>query len=636
MMNYSLFYKVVLFLFLLNFKLSGQVQLLPLENNPVILNYNHKNASRLKNNQNCTTLTLNLPFFEDFSRSTSIYPNCEKWQDNHAYINQTMANNPPSIGIATLDGLNPEGRPYDSLSDPNTAFPADTLTSQLIDLSGKTAANNIIFSYFYQPQGLADRPEINDSLLLEFMDNSGNWQLIQKHPGVSNLVSQLEIPTFSQGFVMVKDSAYFHSGFQFRFRNRASICGNNDHWHLDHLYLDENRTDTTAPVYYSDVSFTKVPVSAFKKYTAIPWNHFSPSLWNDTLSMRTFNHSNQSGPLDRTYIVEDTSNLGTALINVATPSFNYQPSPNFRDSYDTVLSGSFGTFNPTGPTLLKSTYTIDNPTAFQNNPIFAKNDTTFRYTVLDNYFAYDDGIPEMRAILQGVGTQLAVEFKTIVDDTLRGIYFHLPYYLNRNAEQDFINVKVWVDNLNNEIYSRDIYRLNYEEGFGGLHYVQLVDFNDSITPIPLAANTTFYVGWQQASTTPVPVGVDRSVDRDDRTFIKIGGNNWINTDINSAVMLRPLLSLDSSPNVISTEQIPANKFDFIIFPNPGEDIINLICDENSLDSKAKISIYNQTGQKIIEKNFSKQLDISNLSAGLYFIELNSIQNGNQVKKFIKK
>jgi hypothetical protein len=352
--------------------------------------------------------------------------------------------------------------------------------------------------------------------------------------------------------------------------------------------------------------------------------------------MRTFNHSSQSGTLDRTYTIEDTANLGNFFMNVATPSFNYLPSPNIRDSYDTILSGSFGAFAPTGPTQLRSRYTIDNPTAFQGNPLFVNSDTAYRYTTLDNYFAYDDGTPEMRAFLQGIGTQLAVEYKTTVDDTLRGIYFHLPHYINRNAEDDFINVKVWVDNLQNEVFSRDILRLRYVGGFGGMYYVKLADFAGVPTPIGLAANTTFYIGWQQASTVPVPVGVDRSIDRDDVTFVKVGGNAWQNTDINCAVMIRPVLSPDENPLLIPVENIePTKNISLIIFPNPSDAVFNLDC-ENCIGENYSIKVHNSLGQQVLQKEFTNQLDLGTFPNGLYFISLYDNQKAVVSQRILKK
>ncbi|MBT8219863.1 MAG: hypothetical protein KJP00_08560, partial [Bacteroidia bacterium] len=52
-----------------------------------------------------------LPFLEDFATS-EVLPNEAIWQNNDVFINKTMGINPPSIGIATFDGIDKNGRPY--------------------------------------------------------------------------------------------------------------------------------------------------------------------------------------------------------------------------------------------------------------------------------------------------------------------------------------------------------------------------------------------------------------------------------------------------------------------------------------------------------------------------------------------
>jgi hypothetical protein len=110
--------------------------------------------------------TLELPFWDDFSKST-LYPSVDLWIDFDVYINNTNADNPPSNGIATLDALNVNGEIY-SYADYLTPFIADSLTSKPINLN-YDAGENIYLSFFYRPQGiLNDAPEKNDSLILEF------------------------------------------------------------------------------------------------------------------------------------------------------------------------------------------------------------------------------------------------------------------------------------------------------------------------------------------------------------------------------------------------------------------------------------------------------------------------------------
>ncbi len=548
------------------------LSLQPLDDNGQLLP--RASASHLRQTRSCPATVLTLPFFDDFSRLDSLFPACERWADHQAIIGTAIAYNPPSIGTATLDGLNQYGQPYNRLANPNLPNPADTLTSQPIDLSGYTINSNVFISYYYQPQGLGDRPEISDSLTLEFKNSLGEWQQVRQYAGLSNAQLPATVsPDFVQDFLHISDTQYLHADFQFRFRNQGSITGNNDHWHIDYVYIDANRNMTGA-ITYPDVAFTHIPVSPLKRYTAMPFEHFRDTMFNDTLLMRTRNLGAISGTLDRLYTVEEL-HTATSLLSTPLPALTYAPSPNADDALTGSFIGTFGAYAPTDTATLLSTYTILNPTDFQNNPLFAHSDTVRRCTPLGNYFAYDDGIAEARIIAEQVGTQVAVEFQTTQEDTLRGIYFHLPYYINRNAEQDFINVKVWLGDLNNEVFSRDIYRLRYTADFNGLHYVPLSDFADSLTPLYLPANTRFYVGWQQASTISVPVGFDKSNDASQYTFVYVG-NTWTNSDLPGAIMIRPLVSRSVDFDVIGVERPTAPKANtdaaFRLYPNPAPSV----------------------------------------------------------------
>jgi hypothetical protein len=77
-----------------------------------------------------------------------------------------------------------------------------------------------------------------------------------------------------------------------------------------------------------------------------------------------------------------------------------------------------------------------------------------------------------------------------------------------------------------------------------------------------------------------------------------------------------------------------NRISFAIYPNPSNDIIHLEVDENLLN-QAEVTITNYQGQ-IVQKmndNFN-QIDISNLSKGIYFIQIIS---GNNIgfSRFVK-
>lgn len=135
-------------------------------------------------------ISVRLPFVEDFSNYTG-YPNSELWLDRKCFVNNTFAIVPPSIGVATFDALDENGKIY-AHADRST-FPADTLTSVCIRLDSNFTqhrpmriSDSIYFSFYYQPGGgcsgtppvgwerIGDAPEHDDALVLEFGYATGN------------------------------------------------------------------------------------------------------------------------------------------------------------------------------------------------------------------------------------------------------------------------------------------------------------------------------------------------------------------------------------------------------------------------------------------------------------------------------
>ena len=83
--------------------------------------------------------SLQLPFFEDFSTAAGYpgidKPNSTRWQPGSGvYINNTMAVNHPTVGVASFDGLNASGRPYVQNNQLAQSY-TDTLASLPINLS---------------------------------------------------------------------------------------------------------------------------------------------------------------------------------------------------------------------------------------------------------------------------------------------------------------------------------------------------------------------------------------------------------------------------------------------------------------------------------------------------------------------
>lgn len=78
-----------------------------------------------------TYVPLSLPFYDDFAYY-DIYPDQNLWADKYAYINRNFALNPVTVGTATLDAFDENGKIYRHAS--STTFEADKLTSRPINL----------------------------------------------------------------------------------------------------------------------------------------------------------------------------------------------------------------------------------------------------------------------------------------------------------------------------------------------------------------------------------------------------------------------------------------------------------------------------------------------------------------------
>lgn len=68
----------------------------------------------------------------------------------------------------------------------------------------------------------------------------------------------------------------------------------------------------------------------------------------------------------------------------------------------------------------------------------------------------------------------------------------------------------------------------------------------------------------------------------------------------------------------------------LIYPNPLNNLLNI----ESNDKIRSVEVSNNLGQSILKAGEANQVDVSNLSAGIYFIKVNS-EKGKSTQKFIK-
>lgn len=182
---------------------------------------------------------LSLPVIDSFADSGVVNP--LMWTNRNATVNRDAVN-PPSPPFA----LNLAGNP--------TGQGLDTVTSLIINLAG-TEGTGVSLSYYQQPQGVGDVPEAADSLVTEGLNSLGQWVAIKKLPGAAVRPFQLE--RFNLDSISAGGGSWFHSGFKFRFRSRATsvTAARQDDWFVDEVFLGSpsgNPSMVVTPLAVSD------------------------------------------------------------------------------------------------------------------------------------------------------------------------------------------------------------------------------------------------------------------------------------------------------------------------------------------------------------------------------------------------
>lgn len=577
-----------------------------------------------------------LPFVDDFSYP-GIYPADSLWANRTAFVNNRYAINPPSIGVATLDAVNDSGGHYPLAG--SGAFGADTLLSLPIRLDSVPALNlklspsdSVFFSFFYQPQGIGNAPEEDDSLVLEFFaPNQQKWIHIWATEGMSfvNFFS-LYNTYFRYILIPLTDTAFFHEEFRFRFTNYASLAtlslpsftGNVDHWHLDYVYLDYNRSVSDTAM--NDVAIVSGPSTLIKGYHSLPWTQYLADTTNYMMHDIRFGYSKYAGVteiIDLSFRITDLT--GTTGNYTASPAvFNYGNSVAFTDTAIIPRPDFQNYFFRTNQT---NNGMVDFEVLAWLKPNLSKNisvsNDTFRlYQRFYNYIAYDDGTAEAGYGLAPSGARLAYRYTLNHPDTLRSIMMYFNQTLN-NASQKYFYLTVWNDNNGKPgtvIYEKSGKRPEYEYELNRFHVYDLTE--------PVAVSGTFYIGWRQTTDDNLNVGFDRNTDNKDHIFYNVDGN-WLTSLHSGSLMIRPVLGSTSAP-FADIEKNPLQEARFRIFPNPLHEDVLQIQTYGLDEGDYKLVISDMAGRQIRITNLAPELDLGELGTGVYLISL--IHSGQRI------
>lgn len=546
------------------------------------------------------------------------------WQDNYVYLNNDYAINPPTIGVVTFDGLNENGYPYD-FSTAFTYGKADYLTSKPIFLDTKpngfpyTLSDSIYLSFYYQPQGLGNEPEPEDSLVLQFYSpNDDEWVSMWKVDG-----RQLDT-NFSQVMVKITDVRFLEAGFKFRFLNYASLSGSFDHWNLDYVFLGSSRfsSDTVR----DDVAFQLPSHTLLKNYTAMPWKHFK---WETTSAMKDSifvfqRNNNAAGRLVGSNKMEIfyQSTLQQTILNTNTPSIS-----GFTD-FATEYKLPVGYFYDTMVNDTNASFLVE--VTHNTTPDFTRTNDTLRFVQeFSDYYSYDDGTAEAAYGVQGLGglnSKIASRFSLVQGDTIKSVFIHFTPSAYNMSSTTFI-ITLWNESggkpgsILYQKVSLDVPRYNL--GVNGFYEYPL----DSNHYLP-AGN--YFVGISQTTPDRINIGFDKNLNNLDNTYYNSNGI-WQKSGFEGTLMIRPSFVYQRDYSVgLSTKLIQPK---ITVYPNPAQSHISI---ELSSEMEIKqIEVIDLTGKLVISTTFVSSLDVSFLNKGMYVMRVTDEKDRQIITRFVK-
>lgn len=631
---------------IISFAAFSQEVLKPLRSN---LNYYYtdlhaqKHQPYLGSALKTQSVSLQIPFIEDFYYADrSHFPSMNLWLDSNVYVNAGMPIAAPSIGVATFDGLDKFGYPYEpNFTNTQEPRPADTLTSRPINLFQSGAqllqpSDSIGFSFYYQARGNGEPPEVGDSLLLDFYNPTAKEWINNVWFAKGNSNPNTNDTVFKRAFIWLDSLKFLKDSFQFRFRNKATTSGNFDHWHIDYVYLNKNRSklaDTT----YNDLTFGAVPSTFLQNYSSMPYQQYKTSESAIKNSVRIKNNGAQSINMSYENVFYDQSN---SQIHAYSGGADGNLEPFKTDGYSTFPQHANPSFGYTFAPMTDSTeYTIKHflYRSVGSSPDFIlNNDTVYQKQVFKNYYAFDDGSAEGGYYVNTLGNvkgRFALRFSVNNLDTLRAvrIYFDPASALNNAQLYNRFRLVVWADGgviPNNIIYRDSVWLPKYYDSvfFKGVPEYKL-------TSKLVLAPGSYFIGIQQEITSGIAVGFDKNSDFHKNLYYDSGGG-WTQSELPGSLMFRPVFGKYIPPPVSVLDNQITPLSNYLIYPNPSSDkiIINQPQHENF-----SYTLVNSIGKVVLEENITATehlLSCTDLPNGLYILLLKQERKPVQQQKII--
>lgn len=479
--------------------------------------------------------------------------------------------------------------------------------------------------------------EVDNSFTVFYEDTT--WVQVWAVPGLSESVT---IP-FQDVSIRLDSAKYFYNGFQFRFRNKATISGNNDHWHIDYV-----QAETIQPAIFpqlQDVAFVNPMPSMLNNYYEMPWRHFINDLDNqlaENVSLQVKN--NQVGSANR--------NIEHAIKDVCSDFefYNYEggiadvlgniegtvttQSAFIRADIKTAIEDISDLWAENDSVILENRWLLE--TTGGGTELSTSNDTIYQYQKFYNYFAYDDGTAERAYGLFGENAQLAYQFVLNQEDLLRAIQINF-LSMNSNVATNNFYLKVWksITPFTNEdsiLYENNLSDLpaylNEVNGFWTYEFEE-----------PISISDTIYVGIRQLFESELNIGFDKNNNVSQKLFYNVDGQ-WLESIKEGALMLRPVVGGELPEEGLNVGI--SNPLDIVgpaqikIYPNPVSNTLYIDVHTEQIHG-GYMEVLDYTGRVVMATDLSQQqIDVSHIADGMYILRTFDIaKNITGTAKFIK-
>lgn len=560
---------------------------------------------------------LSLPFWDDFSFSGPA-PDTTLWQTGQdIFVNNTLGVNPPSINVATFDGARASGVPHNASNETQGA--ADSLISCPINLAEVVPSkrSTVFLSFWWQIKGNGETPEERDSIRLQLLDSTGVWHTTWTESGSSanNTTSfnQTSIQLSTPPMITDDSAFFFHDQFQFKFQVFSSRRGIFDTWHIDYVYLNQDRTIAVSERIF-DRAVASEPGPLFGPYYHMPMQQYQDSALFTTQEVVLNNLDNGAPhPFSYTQTLRNTLTDTTLrsvdfsnrlLSNGASGSFQgisniapelLQADSLFITSEFTFFTGDRNLFEEVGPT---------GDTLFLDVDLKI-NDTIRSLHTLHETLAYDDGTAEFAAGINLDGGQVAVRYALFTPDTLTHLQVYFPPFAQSTGQT--ITLKVWSRLSEAGLRAQQQFTIEPTSSRNAFAEVQL--------NLPLIVVDTFFIGYEQFTDDYLGIGLDRSNDQaSENLFFNVSQEWQQNQEIQGALMIRPVFE-NTSDLVLSSPNLPTQK-KLVLYPNPARNMLysNVPFDE--------LLIYDLSGHLQLSAENGPQIDIQDLPNGTYLVRTN--------------